>query len=109
MKDGINTSEFWITAVMNIVGAVFMILAGYGIVTEEERELWIALARALVLAIVPMALAYTNGKYIDSRKEVKAAQTWIDFGDYVGRDNITATGLDGDGLALGEDANVEVD
>jgi membrane protein DedA with SNARE-associated domain len=71
-KPGIQTSEFWLTAVTNICGAIVALLAGYGLISREEGELWLALAQALALAVIPLALAYTNGRYIEGRTIVKS-------------------------------------
>ena len=72
-KPGYKTTEFWITAVVNIAGAVIALLAGYGIIKNEEGTLWLALVQALALALVPLMLAYVNGRYIQSRAQIKAA------------------------------------
>lgn len=69
---GIKTSEFWITAIANIAGAIVAILAARGLLTNEEGDLWIALINAIAVAAVPMALAYVNGKYIESRATLKS-------------------------------------
>jgi hypothetical protein len=71
-KPGYKTTEFWITAVTNIGGAVIALLAGYGLIKSDEGELWLALAQALALAIVPLALAFVNGRYIQARATVKS-------------------------------------
>jgi multisubunit Na+/H+ antiporter MnhB subunit len=73
LKQGYKTTEFWLTAVVNIAGAVIAILAGYGIVKGEEGELWLALFEALALAIVPLVMAFVNGRYINARAAVKTA------------------------------------
>lgn len=70
-KPGIHTSEFWLTAVANIAGAIIALLAGNGLMTNEEGKLWLALFQALALAIIPLALAFMNGRYIQSRTAVK--------------------------------------
>ncbi|MFN2136444.1 MAG: hypothetical protein ACK2UK_10855 [Candidatus Promineifilaceae bacterium] len=72
-KSGIYTTEFWLTAIANIAGAVFAILVIYGILKQEEAELWLALVQAVALAAIPIALAYTNAAYIQGRAEVKTA------------------------------------
>jgi len=71
-KPGIKTSEFWITAIVNIVTAILAILAVRGMVTDQEAELWVQLSRALVAAAAPVVIAYTTGQYAASRAEVKA-------------------------------------
>ena len=73
IKQGYKTTEFWITAVANIAGAVIAILAAYGIVKSEEGELWRALVQALALAVVPLVMAFVNGRYINARAAVKTA------------------------------------
>lgn len=73
-KPGIKTTEFWVTSVVNIVTAVIGILAVRGLVSVEEGNLYIQLASAIVAAIAPIVIAYTTGRYINSRTEVKKAQ-----------------------------------
>ena len=73
IKPGIKTSEFWITIVVNIVTAVMGILAVRGLVSVEEGNLYVVLASAIVAAIAPIVLAFTTGKYIQSRAQVKAS------------------------------------
>ena len=70
-KPGIHTTEFWLTAVANIAGAIIALLAGYGLITKDEGKLWLALLQSLILAIIPLALAFMNGRYIQSRTAVK--------------------------------------
>lgn len=73
-KPGIKTSEFWLTALVNIAGSIIAILAARGLVSVEEGELWLSLFQAISVAVIPLALAYVNGKYIDSRKALKVTQ-----------------------------------
>lgn len=73
VKPGYKTTEFWVTAVVNIVTAVIGILAVRGLVTAEEGNLYIALANAVVAAIAPLVLAYVTAKYAEGRAMVKAA------------------------------------
>lgn len=73
LKQGYKTTEFWITAAANIAAAVIAVLAGYGIVKSEEGELWLALVQALALAVVPLVMAFVNGRYINARAAVKTA------------------------------------
>jgi len=74
IKPGIKTSEFWITAVANIVGAVIAILVARGLISGEEGELWIQLAGAVLVAVIPVALALINASYIKGRSELKRAE-----------------------------------
>ena len=72
-KPGIHTTEFWLTAVSNIIGAILAILAAYGLITNEDQALWLALAQAIGVAVIPIALAIINQSYIRGRAEVKTA------------------------------------
>ena len=72
-KPGIKTSEFWITATINIFGAIIAILAAYGLIRSEEQALWMQLVQSLAVAIVPIVIAVVNYAYIDSRGKIKAA------------------------------------
>ena len=71
-KSGIRTTEFWLTAVVNIAGAIIAILAAYGLIKEEDTGLWLTLIQSLSVAIIPLALAIVNYAYISSRGKVKA-------------------------------------
>lgn len=71
-KSGIRTTEFWLTAVVNIAGAIIAILAAYGLIKEEDTGLWLSLTQSLAIAIIPLALAIVNYAYISSRGKVKA-------------------------------------
>ncbi len=72
MKTGFKTSEFWITAAVNIVAAVVAILAARGLVVQQEAELWVVLAQALATAIAPIVMAIVTTSYVNSRAQVKA-------------------------------------
>ena len=71
MKNGISTTEFWVTAIVNIVAAVVALLAVRGLLTEEEGELWVELSRSLVLIVAPIVMAYTSVRYAQARTELK--------------------------------------
>ena len=71
---GIKTSEFWITASVNIAGAIVAILAAYGLITSEEQAVWMRLVQSLAVAIVPLMIAIVNYAYIEGRSKIKAAE-----------------------------------
>ena len=73
MKTGFKTSEFWITAAVNIISAVIAILGIRGLVSAQEGDLYIALASALASTIAPIVMAFVTGRYINARATVKAA------------------------------------
>jgi hypothetical protein len=73
MKTGFMTSEFYVTAVVNIIAAVIGILAIRGLVTAEEGNLYVALARGVAVTVAPLVMAWVTNNYIRSRTEVKVA------------------------------------
>ncbi len=73
VKPGFKTSEFWITAVVNIAAAVIGLLAARGLVSSEEQSLYLALVQSLAVVVAPLIIAVVTGKYIESRTEVKKA------------------------------------
>jgi len=70
-KPGIKTTEFWITSIANIAGAI---LAAYGLIKAEETTLWLTLVQSIAVAVIPVALAIVNYAYIKNRGTVKAAK-----------------------------------
>ena len=70
-KSGLKTTEFWVTAAVNIVAAVIAILAGRGLVTQQESELWVVLAQSLATAIAPIVMAIVTTSYVNARAQVK--------------------------------------
>lgn len=72
-KPGIKTTEFWLTAIVNIAGAVLAILAARGLISNEESDLWLQLIQAVAVAAIPLALAIVNKSYIDGRNAIKVA------------------------------------
>lgn len=73
-KPGIKTTEFWITAISNIAGSILAIFAAYGLVKQEETDLWLTLIQSLAITIIPLSLAIINSSYIQSRSHVKTGQ-----------------------------------
>ena len=71
MKKGILTTEFWVTAIVNVVAAVIAILAARGLISQEEGDLWVVLAQSLVLLVAPIIMAYTSVRYTQARTELK--------------------------------------
>ena len=71
MKNGVFTTEFWVTVIVNVVAATVALLAAYGLLTEKEGEVWVELARALVLMIAPIVMAYTSVRYTQARTNLK--------------------------------------
>ena len=74
-KPGIKTTEFWLTAASNIAGSILAIFAAYGLVKQEETDLWLTLIQSLAITIIPLSLAIINSSYIQSRSQVKTGPT----------------------------------
>jgi len=72
MVRGAKTSEFWMSAITGIAIAVLGILVGYGLLTSEQSEMWMA----LVVAVVPAAMAAVTWSYNNSRGKVKESMAW---------------------------------
>ena len=66
-KSGIKTTEFWMSAVSSVFVAVLALLVGYGVISSEESDLWLA----LLMAVAPVAIAVIVTSYTKSRTEVK--------------------------------------
>ena len=71
IKPGYRTTEFWLTAIVNMAGAIIAILAGRGLMTSDEGDLWLVLIQSIAVAIIPLALAIVDAAYIQSRGSVK--------------------------------------
>ena len=77
MKSGYKTTEFWLTAVVNIAAAVVAILAARGLLSNQEGVLWLALVQAIAVAVAPLVMGAVTAVYTQSRAKVKAADPRI--------------------------------
>lgn len=71
-KPGYKTTEFWMTAIVNLVASVMAILAARGLLTNEESQLWLALVQSIAVAVLPIVMAVVTKSYTDGRAKVKA-------------------------------------
>jgi len=74
---GYKTTEFWLTAISNIAGALLAIWAGRGLISSQEADQYLVLVQSLAVAFIPISLAIINKAYIDSRAKVKEASVTI--------------------------------
>jgi hypothetical protein len=74
MKSGIKTTEFWLTAVVNIAAAVVAILSFRGLMSGQEGELWVTLVQAIAAAVAPLVMAVVTAAYTKGRTIVKAKE-----------------------------------
>lgn len=80
-KQGYKTSEFWVTAFVNVVAAVVAILGARGLLDPTEGELWVELMEAIAVAVAPIVMAIVSARYIESREQVKITTTIADNHD----------------------------
>lgn len=71
MTDGVKTSEFWLSLIAQVVGAVIPFLVLYGVLTNEEGMAWQSLIVALATLLVPLVLALVAKGYTDNRTMLK--------------------------------------
>lgn len=77
MKSGYKTTEFWLTAVVNIAAAVVAILAFRGLMSPQEGDLWVKLVQAIAATVAPLVMGVVTAVYTNSRAKVKAADPRI--------------------------------
>ncbi|MDX1664839.1 MAG: hypothetical protein R3272_13690 [Candidatus Promineifilaceae bacterium] len=73
-KPGYRTTEFWLTALLNVAGAVVAILVARNMLTQQEADLWLALVQAVAVAVIPAAIAYATASYTRSRTALKIVE-----------------------------------
>lgn len=61
----------WITAISGIIAALVPLLVAYGILTNEQAELWEALILAIVAAIVPIVVVSLARNYNDNAASIQ--------------------------------------
>lgn len=71
MKPGYQTSEFWLNLVATLLATALPLLVFYGVVTQEEAELWKALGMAIAAAVVSVALIWGAKEYGTNRTALK--------------------------------------
>lgn len=77
MKSGYKTTEFWLTAVVNIAAAVVAILAFRGLMASQEGDLWVKLVQAIAAAVAPLVMGVVTAAYTQARAKVKVADPRI--------------------------------
>jgi hypothetical protein len=75
MKQGIKTTEFYITVVVTVITATISALVTNGILTSSEAETYQQLVEAIVLVVSLLGTIVVPVSYINSRTEVKAAHS----------------------------------
>ena len=73
MEKATNTSEFWVTAFVNVVMAVVAILAARGVVSSEEGELWVQLAATIAAVVAPLVMGWVSKSYVEGRQALREA------------------------------------
>ena len=73
MEQATKTSEFWVTAFVNVVMAVVAILAARGVVSSDEGALWVQLAEAIALVVAPLVMGWVSKGYVEGRQALRLA------------------------------------
>lgn len=74
MKPGYKTTEFWLTAIVNVAAAIVAILAARGLVSSEEGELWVQLVESIAVAVLPIVMAVVTAAYVNGRSAIKSIE-----------------------------------
>lgn len=68
---GIKTTEFWMAAIGALVAAVVPLLIAYGVLDNEQGELWAGLIMAVAAIVVPIVIGSIVKAYTAARTEIK--------------------------------------
>lgn len=71
LKDGVRSSEFWVTLIMSAVNAILGVLVLYGILTDETSSMIAQIIQYLLLAILPIVTGWMVTRYTQSRTAIK--------------------------------------
>lgn len=71
LQRGVQTSEFWLSAVGTLTAVLMPLLVAYGVLSKEEGELWTALILGIVSVVVPLVVGSVVKNYNDGRVAVK--------------------------------------
>lgn len=71
MTDGVKTSEFWLSLIAQVAGAVIPLLILYGVINAEQGAAWQALIIALAAVLVPLILTGVAKTYGNNRTALK--------------------------------------
>ncbi len=63
----------WLTAIGGIVAAVVPLLIAYGVITQEQGELWQNLVLAIAAAVVPIVVTSLIRNYNDNDTAARVA------------------------------------
>jgi len=75
IKPGWKTTEFWLTGVTVLIGALIGIFVVYGVLTKEQAEAWTQLLIAFAGLVIPVAIAWATIRYGQGRAELKKKVT----------------------------------
>ena len=71
MEPGYKTSEFWLQLVSAILATGLPLLVAYGLLTQEQAQLWQAFGLAIAAAVVSVALIWGAKAYSENRTSLK--------------------------------------
>lgn len=78
LKPGYKTSEYWGTLIISLIVAVAPVLVSYAVLTQEQSQLLIDLAKVVVPIIIPAGIAgaaWLMAQYTKGRNQLKQVET----------------------------------
>lgn len=74
MKDGVKTSEFWLSLIAQLAGAIIPLLVLYGVISQEQGAAWQGVVMAIAAVLVPLIIGWIAKSYADNRTAIKLSQ-----------------------------------
>jgi hypothetical protein len=75
MTPGHRTTEFWLTAAVNVAAPIVSLLVLRQVITADEGDLWLQIIAATAGTLIPLiAMMYTTRVYTQARTELKSAE-----------------------------------
>lgn len=71
MEPGYKTTEFWLSSIASLAAVVFPLLIAYGLLSQDEAQLWQNLVLAIAAVVVPIVIGSIAKAYTAARTEVK--------------------------------------
>jgi hypothetical protein len=76
MTPGHRTTEFWLTAAVNVAAPIVSLLVLRQVITADEGDLWLQIIAATAGTLIPLiAMMYTTRVYTQARTELKKRGT----------------------------------
>lgn len=70
-KPGVKTSEFWTTAIVNLLLALGAAAVVFNVATAEQSDAIVTIGKALIPIALAAAGVYNTARYTQARTELK--------------------------------------